>query len=276
FVHGGVRYAPFEQRLRRIWSGGDEDFPHRLELYPASEGFIAMQDVEGEASLRLNADIGLFFEFIPLEEIDDPDARAFTCETVERGQRYVVVLTTCAGLWRYVLGDVVEFDSIPARLDGRGGQGPCRLRIVGRHRHFINAFGENLIVEHIENAVTEASASLGATVGEFTAAPVYPDGATRAGLELVIEHAGPLPASFGDAFDRSLKRQNVDYTTKRTEGLGMAPPTITSVPPGTLHRWLESRGKLGGQHKCPRCANHREIVDAVHGLMATTGGSVCS
>jgi hypothetical protein len=268
FVHGGVKYAPFDQRIRRVYSGTDADIPTRLELYPASEGFIAIQDRRGDPGLRLLTDIGNFYEFVPLEQIDDPAAPAYTCEAVEKGQRYVVVMTTCAGLWRYIIGDVVEFDTVPADLDGKGGEGPCRLRIVGRHRHFINAFGENLIVEHIENAAAAAARQSGLTIGEFTAAPVYPGENRRAGLELAVEIADAgvsqdRLAAFAAAFDAALKQQNVDYTTKRTDDLGMAPPTVTPLPLGTFHRWLESRGKLGGQHKCPRCANHREIIEAV-------------
>jgi GH3 auxin-responsive promoter len=299
FVHGGVRYTPFESRMREVYSGSasGDDFPQRLELYPASEGFLALQDgawnaTDGRtAPLRLNTDIGLFYEFVPLEAIDDEDAPAFTCDQVEPGVRYVVVLSTCAGLWRYILGDVVEFASCPSGLDGTGGwsdggggaigagngAGPARLRIVGRHRHFINAFGENLIVEHIETAVARAADQAGVVVGEFTAAPVYPAGDRPAGLELAVEIEGAAWAdevrqrTFTEAFDKALKAQNVDYTTKRGDDLGMAPPTITALSPGVFHRWLDSRGKLGGQHKCPRCANHREILDAVVGVERSGG-----
>ncbi|RMH13188.1 MAG: hypothetical protein D6695_04765 [Planctomycetota bacterium] len=268
FVHGGVKYAPFESRINEIVTGDREkDLPHRLELYPASEAFVAIQDRPGDPGLRLCADIGNFMEFVPLEWIDDPSPVALTCDQLERGQKYVVVLSTCAGLWRYVLGDVVECDDVPDSLDDRVGTGPCRLRIVGRHRHFINAFGENIIVEHIENAVTEAARATGVEVGEFTAAPVYPGPDQKAGLELAIEFnrpdSGQAVTAFADAFDRALKAQNVDYTTKRTNDLGMGPPTITVLPAGTFHRWMESRGKLGGQHKCPRCANNRELIESV-------------
>lgn len=268
FVHGGVKYAPFDPRVRQMFSGSPTgaDIPFRLELYPASEGFIALQDTRNDPGLRLLTDIGNFYEFIPLEEIDQPNARAFTSEQVEKGQRYVVCMSTCAGLWRYIIGDVVEFDTIPSRADGSGGDGPARLRIVGRHRHFVNAFGENLIVEHIENAVAAAASTTGVVVGEFTAAPVYPGPGRRAGLELAIEvadHPGEAVSRFSEQFDAALKTQNVDYTTKRTDDLGMAPPTITVLPVGAFHRWLDSRGKLGGQHKCPRCANNRDILDAV-------------
>ena len=272
FVHGGVKYAPFEPRVRQFWSGSPtgDDVPARLELYPASEGFVAMQDTRGDPGLRVNTDIGIFYEFIPVERMGDAEPPAFACDEVEKGQKYVVVLTTCAGMWRYVLGDVVEFDTIPAALNGRGGEGPARLRIVGRHKHFINAFGENLIVEHIENAVAEAAKKTGVMVGEFTAAPVYPKPGQRGAVELAIEVEGkPDLSRFREEFDAALKTQSVDYGVKRTDSLSMVAPTITPLPVGAFHRWMQSRGKLGGQHKCPRCANGREIIDAVIGAGRT-------
>ncbi len=263
FVHGGVNFTPFERRIREVWSGDPDgpDIPTRLEVYPASEGFIAIQDTPGDPGLRLNVDHHVFYEFVPIEEIHAPSPTAHACWEVEKGQRYVVVMTTCAGLWRYIIGDVVEFDSIPPA-------GPPRLRIVGRHRLFINAFGENLIVEHIENAVASASEQLEITVGEFTAAPIYPGSPLnngRSGLQLAIEWEGDQSRihEFADALDKAIKHQNVDYTTKRTDNLGMAPPLITPLPIGAFHKWMESRGKLGGQHKCPRCANNRDIIDDV-------------
>lgn len=272
FVHGGVNYVPFIERMCRAFSGDPNiDFPARQELYPASEGFIAMQDTAGDPGMRLLSDNGTFFEFVPLEQIDDEDPEVFTCWQVEKGQKYVVVMSTDAGLWRYIIGDVVEFDDIPSgeQADGtmRTGTGPARLRIVGRHRHFINAFGENLIGEHIEHGVAAASTETGITVGEFTAAPVYPSETNRAGLELAIEFES-IPGedgrlAFRDAFDRAVRSENVDYNTKRSDDLGMDHPTLTVLPMGTFHRWLDHKGKLGGQHKCPRCANHRDIIGEV-------------
>ncbi len=264
FVHGGVRYAPFDSRVRRVWSGSGDvkdsaaDIPYRLEVYPASEGFIALQDRRGEPSLRMHVDNGIFFEFVPVETINDDAPRAYMCDEVEPGQRYVVVMTTCAGLWRYVIGDVVEFDCVPP-------DGPPRMRIVGRHRHFINAFGENLIVEEIESAVVAASEAASAIIGEFTAGPVYPGDGQRGAVELVLEWADDEAqvSRFVAIFDAELKRRNVDYTTKRTASLGMGPPRVTRVPMGRFDAWMASRGKLGGQHKVPRCANHREYVDAL-------------
>jgi len=264
FIHGGVRYAPFDRRVREAWSGTPEgDVPHRLEVYPASEGFIAMQDTAGDPGLRLSSDIGIFFEFVPLEEMGSPNRRAFAAHEVEPGVRYVVCMTTCAGLWRYIIGDVVEFDTVP-RVGLGARSGPARVRIVGRHKHFVNAFGENLIVEEIERAVVAAADATGAMLGEFTAAPVYPEGGRRAGLELILEWPGGVEtARFAQEFDRVLRAINVDYDTKRTGDLGMGPATVTPVFPGTFHRWMESRGRLGGQNKCPRCANHREYADGV-------------
>lgn len=262
FVHGGVKYGPFERRVREMWSGDADgaDIPTRLEVYAASEGFVATQDVRGEPGMRLNIDHRIHYEFVPLSEIDAPHPPAFDCASVEKGERYVVVMSTCGGLWRYNIGDVVEFNTIPP-------DGPPRLRIVGRSRLFMNAFGENIIAEHIENAVTEAVGATGARVGEFTAAPIYPAEGRPSGIELAIEWSGPSEPSivreFAETFDASIKRQNNDYTAKRSGGLGMGLPTVTPVPMGTFHRWLDSRGKLGGQHKCPRCSNDRTIIEDV-------------
>jgi hypothetical protein len=268
FVHGGVKYTPFIPRMCRAFSGDPRiDFPCRHELYPASEGFIAMQDRGDDPAMRLLTDIGTFYEFVPLERINDASPEAVPCWQVEKGQKYCVIMSTNAGLWRYNIGDVVEFDQVPAGPDGQGGDGPARLRIVGRHRHFINAFGENLIVEHIEHGVAEAARATGVEPGEFTAAPIYPTEATRSGLELAIELPEGTDAEtlerFREVFDRAVKAVNVDYTTKRTDSLGMQAPTLTAVPMGSFHRWMDANGKLGGQHKCPRCANHREIIDSV-------------
>ncbi len=267
FVHGGVKYGPFERRVREMWSGDPEgdDIPMRLEVYAASEAFVASQDVRHDPGMRLNIDHQIHYEFIPLSEIESDNPPAFDCSRVERGERYVVVMSTCGGLWRYNIGDVVEFDTIPP-------DGPPRLRIVGRSRHFMNAFGENIIAEHIENAVTAAAEEISVRVGEFTAAPVYPAGETAARVELLIEWDDASPTmvdQFATTFDAAIKRQNNDYTAKRAGDVGMAPPIVTPVPMGAFHRWLAARGKLGGQHKCPRCANDRSIIEDVAAHAAT-------
>ena len=275
FVHGGVRYGPFDPSVRRVWSGrgdvGDAraDVPHRLEVYPASEGFVAMQDTAGDPGLRLLVDHGVYYEFLPAEEVDperpdeiDAGVRAFGAHEVEKGVRYVVCMTTCAGLWRYVIGDLVEFDTVPP-------EGPARLRIVGRHRHFMNAFGENLISENIEDAAVAAREAVELELGEFTAGPVYPSGGREGGLELVVEVRGSGDIeeqrlrAFGGAFDAALRKISVDYDTKRTDSVGMGEPVVTVVGEGVFSGWMASRGKLGGQNKVPRVANHREFVDGL-------------
>lgn len=299
FVHGGVKYDPFERRIRSMWSGDShgEDIQHRVEVYAASEAFVAIQDRAGDPGLRLNIDHGVFYEFVPLERIDEADPPAFACDEVEPNWRYVVVVSTCAGLWRYSMGDVVEFDTVPPH-------GPPRLRIVGRSRQYMNAFGENIIAEHVERAVAEAAQRVEVNVGEFTSAPIFPSESRAAAIELAIEwptepgcpqrghdrfedkpaRSGTGVSSvidaahgrdgrvteeessrrrFAEVFDASLRRQSNDYAAKRRGGAGMAEPTITPLPFGAFHRWLEAQGKLGGQHKCPRCASDRAIIDAV-------------
>ncbi|MFK7759152.1 MAG: GH3 auxin-responsive promoter family protein [Phycisphaerales bacterium] len=268
FVHGGVKYSPFVERMSAAFSGDPQtDYPCRHELYPASEGFIAMQDREDDLGMRLLVDNGTYYEFVPRDQIDDENPDVLSCWEVEKGQQYVVVMSTNAGLWRYIIGDVVEFDTIPDGPNGATGDGPARIRIVGRHRHFINAFGENLIGEHIEEGVSAAARESGLRIGEFTAAPVYPSQTQRAGLEIAVEFESRPEqdklARFGTVLDATIRSINVDYNTKRSDSLGMAEPTITALPDGTFHRWLDQKGKLGGQHKCPRCANHREILGEI-------------
>lgn len=276
FVHGGVKYDPFDRRVRAMWTGDPDgpDLPNRLEVYAASEAFVAIQDTPGDSGMRLNIDHNVFYEFIPASEIGSPDPPAFTCDEVEPGERYVVVMSTCGGLWRYDIGDVVVFDTVPPA-------GPPRLRIVGRSKHFMNAFGENIIAEHVELAVAEASRKVGVEVGEFTAAPLFPEPGRSARVELIIEWPDMTPepgrprpgqsseddnarlARFAELVDRGMQARSNDYAAKRAGDLGMGPLEMTPVPLGTFHRWLESRGKLGGQHKCPRCAMDRTHADAI-------------
>ena len=268
FVHGGVRYDPFTARMNGAFFGDPAvDFPARHELYPASEGFIAMQDRSGDPSMRLLADNGIFFEFVERERFGDDAPEARACWEVETGTQYVVVLSTNAGLWRYAIGDVVEFDSVPDGPRG-GGDGPARLRIVGRHTHFINAFGENLIGEHIEDGVAAASRETGIAVGEFTAAPVYPGETGRAGLELAVEMHGARRGarrsivSGTPSIAPCARSMSITTRSARTRS-GWARPTITALAPGAFHDWMAREGKLGGQHKCPRCANDRGIIERV-------------
>ncbi len=256
FVHGGVSLAPY----RRVIDERLERPLEYVEVYPASEGFVAVQ-TERSAGLTLMLDYGLFYEFVPLEDLDLARPRRHTVADVELDRPYAVVLTTPAGLWSYMLGDTVRFTA----------RDPLRLVITGRTRHFVNAFGENVIVEEVEQALLEACRVTGADVAEFTVAPRFPDPhEPRGGHEWLVEFrtAPPDGRRFVDALDGALRRLNTDYRTKRAGDLGMVPPVLRVLPAGAFHRWMASAGKLGDQHKVPRVTNGRTVVDA---LLASSG-----
>ncbi len=251
FVHGGVAFAPyrrlFEERIGRPL--------HCLEVYPASEGFVAVQ-TEVAGGLTLMLDYGIFYEFIPVEDLGRKRPRRHTVADLEIGRPYAIVLTTPAGLWSYLLGDTVRFIA----------RDPLRLEITGRVRHYVNAFGENVIVEEVERALVEAARRTAAEVVEFTVAPRYPTAADpRGGHDWVIEFRVPPrdPEGFAQIIDETLKGLNPDYRIKRSGDVGMTRARVIQVPPGTFYRWMREAGKLGDQHKVPRVTNGRSIADAV-------------
>ncbi|MBI5723058.1 MAG: GH3 auxin-responsive promoter family protein [Planctomycetes bacterium] len=254
FVHGGVNFAPFRPTFLKYF-----DPSHRLdflEVYPASEGFIAIQDRADDPGMELLTDNGIFYEFVPLSEWGRPDATRLTIEQVRLDVPYSLVLNTNAGLWAYDIGDVVRFVSLR----------PPRIVFAGRNRHFINAFGENIIGEQVSAAVAAAAEACGAPVVEFTAAPRYPDKDHRVGAhQYVVEFHDPPAdmAAFARAIDAELLRLNNDYSIKRRGDLGMTGVEVTAVPEGTFYNWMAKRGKLGGQHKVPVCANDRKYVDEI-------------
>ncbi|HOW17829.1 MAG TPA: GH3 auxin-responsive promoter family protein, partial [Phycisphaerae bacterium] len=257
FVHGGVFFEPYRPIFDQYFAGLNVDY---LDIYSASEASIAIQTDPCDPSLLLALDHNVFYEFVPLEEWGRPDAPRLTVADVQTGVSYVILLTTCAGLWSYDLGDIVRFTNLR----------PLKLLITGRHKLFISAFGENIISEHVEAAVAHACRLTGARVHEFTAAPRFPD--ARRPLpahEYVIEFASP-PAdmdAFRHAIDSRLCEQSLDYAIKRRGDLAMSCVEVTPVPEGTFYEWLKRRGRLGGQHKVPRCANHREYVDALRAIV---------
>jgi GH3 auxin-responsive promoter len=259
FVHGGVSFAPYrgvvEERLgRRL---------EYVEVYPASEGFVGLQ-TERTGGLTLMLDYGIFYEFIPVEDLDLERPRRQTVADVELDRPYAVALTTPAGLWSYLLGDTVRFTA----------RDPLRLVITGRTRHFVNAFGENVIVEEVERALLEACRATGADVAEFTVAPRFPaPGEPRGGHDWLVEfRVAPAAApAFAAALDATLQRLNTDYRTKRAGDLGMIGPRLIALPPGSFHRWMRAAGKLGDQHKVPRVTNARTLADAVLALAGAPG-----
>jgi hypothetical protein len=255
FVHGGVAFAPYRMVFEQ-WIGRPVDF---VEVYPASEGFVGLQ-TEREGGLTLMLDYGLFYEFVPVEDLGAPSPRRHTVAEVELARQYAVVLTTPAGLWSYLLGDTVRFVA----------RDPLRLEITGRTRHFVNAFGENVIVEEVERALVEACRRAHAEVVEFTVAPRYPSSEEpRGGHDWLVEFAEPPRCSldlFARVLDETLMRLNTDYRTKRAAGVGMVGPRLVELPAGTFYRWMRGQGKLGDQHKVPRVTNDRAMADR---LLAT-------
>jgi acyl-CoA synthetase (AMP-forming)/AMP-acid ligase II len=252
FVHGGVRMGPY----RSVFEAAIGRPIHYLEVYPASEGFVAIQVAAADPGLTLMLDYGTFYEFVPSSELGLPSPRRLTIADVRVGESYAILLTTPAGLWSYVLGDTVRFVSLS----------PPQLVITGRTRHFVNAFGENVIVEEVERAAAEACLRSGAELVEFTVAPAYPDAPDRpARHDWAVEFRTPPSslAGFAWAIDEALRALNTDYRTKRAGDVGMASPRVIPVSPGSFHRWLESRGQLGDQHKVPRASNQRDVLDGV-------------
>lgn len=248
FIHGGVNFAPYREVYQRLIPSPDM---HYLETYNASEGFFGIADEFGDDML-LMLDYGIYYEFLPLGELDDP-SKAVPLEGVRTGVNYAMIISSSNGLWRYLIGDTVRFTSTD----------PYRIVISGRTKHYINAFGEELIVDNAERAIIAACARTGAEVAEFTAAPVYMKLGARGAHQWIIEfRREPHSLStFADALDKALMEANSDYEAKRWRSTTLCKPIVVSAPPGTFLGWMESRGKTGGQNKVPRLANNREYVE---------------
>lgn len=261
FVHGGVNFGPYRPTFAEYFAP-DHGLEY-LEVYPASEGFIAIQAEAGQPAMELLTDNGLFYEFVPLDRWGDDDAPRLTLGQVEVGVPYSVVLSTNAGLWAYDIGDVVEFVSTD----------PPRIVFAGRNKHFINAFGENIIGQDCTRAIAHAARVTGASVAEFTAGPIYPGpDRPRGAHEYVIEFKD-RPAdmeTFAEALDVQLQAGCVDYAVKRKGDMGMTRAEVTPVPEGTFYRWMKQRGKLGGQNKVPVCSNDRDFIEGIHAIVGAS------
>ncbi|MCE9522594.1 MAG: GH3 auxin-responsive promoter family protein [Alphaproteobacteria bacterium] len=245
-VHGGVNFKPYRERFEQFLAGGAE----LREVYPASEGFIALQDERPEDGLRLITDNGLFFEFVPVDEIDSAQPTRHWIGNVEPEVNYAIVLSTCSGCWSYVIGDTVRFVS----------REPPRLFITGRTSYAMSAFGEHLIGEEVEDAVAFAAASNRLTINDFSMGAVFPALAGDLGGHLFIVEFDRVPAdsataAFAKAIDDRLQTRNDDYRAHRAEGFGLHAPRVRAVPAGTFARWMKARGRLGGQNKVPRIIN---------------------
>jgi hypothetical protein len=255
-VHGAVNFQPYRDLFRHQVFPSDS--VRYQEVYNASEGFFAIQDDMGRpGEMLLMLDYGIFYEFVPLAEANQPHPKALTIEEVELDTNYAIIVSTNGGLWRYRVGDTVRFTSLY----------PHRLKVSGRTKHFINAFGEEVIVENAEIAITRACEATGAIITDYTAGPVYMGNGKSGGHEWIIEFAQE-PISMGrfeQVLDQTLRDVNSDYDAKRYNDYVLRPPRIHAVPRGTFYTWMKQRGKLGGQHKVPRLANTREYLDDILG-----------
>ncbi len=256
FFHGAVAFKPYRKLFKSLIPSEDMRY---WETYNASEGFFGIQDRSDSDELLLMLDYGIFYEFLPVEDSERPEAKALSLDEVEIGKNYAMIISTNAGLWRYNIGDTIKFTS----------KSPHRIKISGRTKHFINAFGEEIIIENAETAITRACEMTGAVINNFTAAPIYLERGKRGGHEWLIEFK-TLPGSMDEftfLLDDTLRKINSDYDAKRAHDLALIAPKIHSVKEGTFYTWLKKKGKLGGQNKVPRLSNSREIVEEILSIM---------
>jgi hypothetical protein len=252
YFHGAVNFTPYREQFKKLIPNDDMYY---LETYNASEGFFGIQDTEEPGEMLLMLDYGIFYEFLPLENLHQENPKTLTLDEVELGKNYALIITTNAGLWRYMIGDTIRFSSLL----------PYRIQITGRTKHFINAFGEEVIIDNAERALAEACSQTGAIIRDYTAAPIYFNDDECGAHEWLIEFE-KRPAEFDrfvDLLDETLRRVNSDYDAKRFKDMALRRPQVKVVAQNTFFNWMKEKGKIGGQHKVPRLANNREYVDAI-------------
>ena len=255
FFHGGVAFTPYREQYKQVIQSPGMRY---VETYNASEGYFGTQTDLNDPAMMLMIDYGIFYEFIPIEEVEKENPKVYCLDEVELGKNYAIVISTSCGLWRYVIGDTVKFSS----------KNPYKFVITGRTKHFINAFGEELIVDNAEKGLAKACETTGAQVSEYSAAPVFMDRNAKCRHQWLIEFA-KMPDSvdrFADVLDNTLKEINSDYEAKRWKDIALQPLEVIVARQGLFHDWLAGRGKLGGQHKVPRLSNNRDYIDEMLSL----------
>lgn len=252
YMHGGVSFKPYREQFEKIIPSPSMNY---VENYNASEGFFGIQDRLGADDLLLMLDYGIYYEFMPLEEIGKKNPQTLSLAEVEIGESYALIISTNAGLWRYMVGDTVRFTS----------KYPFRIQVSGRTKHYINAFGEELMVQNADDALSVACKKTGALITDYTAAPIYMGEDARGAHEWLIEfeQAPDSIEQFCLELDTALKSVNSDYEAKRAFDLNLKSPVLRVLPSGTFYNWMRERGKLGGQNKVPRLCNERTYVDEV-------------
>lgn len=250
FFHGGIAFTPYRKQYEQIITSPNM---HYMETYNASEGFFGIQNEPDDKAMLLMLDYDVFYEFIPMSEFGKEKPTIVPLWGVEKGVNYAMVISTSCGLWRYVIGDTIQFTST----------NPYKFIITGRTKHFINAFGEELIVDNAEQGLAHACLKTGAEVSEYTAAPVFMDENGKCRHQWLIEFTREPENldEFAKLLDDKLQEINSDYEAKRFKDITLQPLEIVKARPGLFHTWLKQRGKLGGQHKVPRLSNTREHID---------------
>lgn len=260
-IYGGINFEPYAARFADLLIGSRAEL---REVYPASEAFIAIADRCPGEGMRLIIDNGIFYEFVPRDELGTPNPTRHWIANVEIGIDYAVVLTTCSGSWGYILGDTVRFTELC----------PPRIVITGRTSYLLSSFGEHLIGEEIENALAAAASSIGTKIADFAVGPVFGDGAGPSGWHhYIVEFTDVVPSGaqlsqFQNLLDGKLVSMNADYKAHRANGYDLGAPQIQVVPKGAYQAWMKSRGRLGGQHKVPRIINDADLFRELRLFMA--------
>lgn len=251
YMHGGVSFLPYKEQMNKLIG---KSINYR-DMYNASEGFFAAQEFDEDEGMLLLLNHGIYYEFLPINEYGKAKPQTCTLSEVELETNYALVISTNGGLWRYILGDTIKFTSIQ----------PFKIKVSGRLKSYINAFGEELIVDNTDKAITAACQATSATVNEYTAAPIYFSENANGAHEWIIEFS-KAPADlnhFTEVLDQNLQKLNSDYEAKRHKDIALRQPIVHSVPLGTFTAWMKEKGKLGGQHKVPRLSNNRQYVDQI-------------
>jgi len=256
YIHGAVKFSPYREQFKKLIPS---DSMYYLETYNASEGFFGIQDQSDSEEMLLMLDYGIFYEFLPMEYFGDENPKTLGLDQVELNKNYALIISTNGGLWRYMIGDTIRFTSLS----------PFRIQITGRTKHFINAFGEEVIIDNAEKALTKACCETGATIRDYTACPIYFSDNNAGGHEWIIEFEEEPDnmEKFTDLLDNTLREINSDYDAKRFKNMALCRPLIHVAQEGTFYNWLKNKGKLGGQHKVPRLANERKYVDDILAMM---------
>lgn len=252
FIHGGVNFAPYRNQFEAITNASKM---HYQETYNASEGFFGIQDDLRENDMLLMLDYGIYYEFIPFEKIDEENPKTLTLDEVEIGKNYAIVISTNGGLWRYKIGDTIKFTS----------KHPFKIQVSGRIKSFINAFGEEVIVDNADKAIEAACRKTNAQIADYTAAPIYLEGKNSGGHEWIVEFEKEPNniQEFINVLDDTLREINSDYDAKRKGDMVLKKLKLNVVPKGTFYNWLKSKNKIGGQHKIPRLSNNRKYLDEI-------------